>query len=184
MNDSPEPPPTVSNDSHRDFVRALARHEPAIRAFIRGAFPRPEDVDEVMQNVSLVAWEKFDQLRDVADFPKWATVIARYEILKHRRGLSRDRLVLSEELLDLIAAEAEDDHVGRENQLRSLEACLDELPAARRKLMLAAYTPGVSIRELARQAGKNENNFYQLLWRLRQVLADCIESRLPNPATP
>jgi len=165
-----------SDDSHREFVRALARHEPAIRAYIRGAFPRPEDVDEIMQNVSLIAWAKFDQLRDVEDFPKWATVIARYEILKHRRTLARDRLVLSEELLDLVAREAVEEAPVREEQLRHLETCLDQLPEPRRKLLLQAYSPGVSMRDLARQTGKTENAFYQFIWRLRKNLADCIEA--------
>ena len=56
--------PSLS-DFHESFVRALTRHERVIRAYIRGTgITRPEDVDEIMQEVSLAAWKKFDQLDD------------------------------------------------------------------------------------------------------------------------
>ena len=64
--------PSLS-DFHESFVRALTRHERVIRAYIRGTgITRPEDVDEIMQEVSLAAWKKFDQLDDVEEFPVWA----------------------------------------------------------------------------------------------------------------
>ena len=56
-----------------------------------------------MQEVSLAAWKKFDQLDDVEEFPVWACVIARYEILMFRRRHARDRLVFSERVYELLA---------------------------------------------------------------------------------
>jgi RNA polymerase sigma-70 factor (ECF subfamily) len=49
-------------DPHEDFLRLFLRHEAELRAFVRACLPRAADVDEVMQEVSLVAWRKFAAL--------------------------------------------------------------------------------------------------------------------------
>lgn len=69
---------------HEAFLRLFTRCEPELRAFVRSCLPRPQDVDEVMQEVSLVAWRKFGDLDDRGRFAPWACLIARYEILKLR----------------------------------------------------------------------------------------------------
>ena len=80
--------PSLS-DFHESFVRALTRHERVIPAYIRGTgITRPEDVDEIMQEVSLAAWKKFDQLDDVEEFPVCGMRRA------SRRLTSRARLVV------------------------------------------------------------------------------------------
>lgn len=170
-----------SSTGHESFVRALARHERVIRAYIRGAGnSRPEDVDEIVQEVSLIAWRKINQLENVDEFPQWACVIARHRVLEFRRNRFRDRLVLNEKVFDLLLDEALDETGQNKDRLRQLERCLDELPPASRKLVNAAYAPGASIDELARSAGKKANALYQQLWRLRQLLRKCVEDALRN----
>lgn len=174
-----------SSTDHEIFVRALSRYERVVRAYIRGAgISRPEDVDEIVQEVSLIAWRKFDQLDDVNEFPRWACVIARHRVLEFRRNRFRDRLVLSEQVFDLLLEEALDETERHEARLRQLERCLDELPPASRKLVTAAYAPGASIDELARSAGKKANALYQQLWRLRQLLRKCVEDAMRNETGP
>ncbi len=175
----------TSNSGHESFVLALARHERVIRAYVRSAgISRPEDVDEIVQEVSLIAWQKFDQLRDVDEFPRWACVIARYRVLEFRRNRFRDRLVLNEKVFDLLLEEALDETEQHDARLRKLEHCLDELPPASRMLVKAAYEPGASIDELARSAGKRANALYQQLWRLRQILRKCVEDAMHNNTNP
>jgi RNA polymerase sigma-70 factor (ECF subfamily) len=172
---------STSGSSHEAFVRALTKHERVVRAYIRGAgIARPEDVDEIMQEVSLIAWEKFDQLKDVAEFPKWACVIARYRVLEFRRQKYRDRLVLSDKVFDLLMEEALEESGQREGRLRQLERCLESLPVAGRKLVMAAYQSGTSIDDLARSQGKKANALYQQLWRLRKILAKCVDDGWRN----
>ena len=172
-----------SHTGHESFVRALARHERVIRAYIRGAgISRPEDVDEIVQEVSLIAWQKFDQLENVDEFPQWACVIARYRVLEFRRNRFRDRLVLNEKVFDLLLEEALNETESQDARLRQLERCLDQLPPASQQLVKAAYEPGASIDELARSAGKKANALYQQLWRLRQLLRKCVDDAMGNDA--
>jgi len=158
------------------FVQLLTKHERSIRAYIRAGLPSGQDVAEVMQEVSLIAWRKFSDLENPdTDFARWATVIARYEIMKYRRTKARDRLVLGENVIEMINAEGLEEAPGRESQLSALEFCLKKLPEERRELVLEAHVSGTSITEMAERIGKSRNALYQLLWRIRQELAECVE---------
>lgn len=168
-----------STSGHESFVRALARHERVIRGYIRGAgVARPEDVDEIVQEVSLIAWQKFDQLENVEEFPRWACVIARYRVLEFRRKRFRDRLVLNEGIFELLLDEALEETELQESRLRHLENCIAGLPDATRNLVLVAYQPGASIDQIARSTGKKANSLYQQLWRIRQTLKACVQSAM------
>jgi RNA polymerase sigma-70 factor (ECF subfamily) len=132
-----------------------------------------------MQNVSLIAWKKFHELRQAeTDFARWVCVIARFEIMKFRRGLARDRFVLDEDVIEQLCEEGDSELSLRAQQIVQLEACLEKLPRERRDFVIAAYSPGASINALARQRGKNPDAMYQLLRRIRQELEACIERQL------
>jgi RNA polymerase sigma-70 factor, ECF subfamily len=169
---------TPANDEA--FVQLLSRHEPVVRAYLRGLVATIEDVDTLMPEVALVAWRKFAELEDRSAFAKWACVIARYEVLRHRRDQARDRLVLDEDVIVRLAAEAEDETLQTEAQMRALESCLQKLPEDRRKLVLGCYGPGVSIKDIAARTGRSEDGLYQLLRRIRLELLRCVESVLKN----
>ena len=78
----------VEEPDREQFVRLIMRHDRAIRAYLRSLLPASTDVDEVMQEVGVVAWRKFGELDDPNNFRRWVCVIARYEVLMHRRKKS------------------------------------------------------------------------------------------------
>lgn len=166
-----------SNDSHEIFIALLTKHEPVIRATIHAVIRRPEDVDEVMQAVSLVAWRKFDSVTNADGFAKWACVIARYEILKFQRARATDRFQLDEDLVEKLTEEGAEEIPARSQRIIHLEACLKRLPEQRRELVMQAYEPGCSIKDLARELGKSKDGLYQLLRRIRLELKRCVEKR-------
>lgn len=166
--------------SHEAFIRLLLRHEPMVRAAIRAVVLRAEDVDEIMQTVSLVAWRKFDTLTEPDGFGRWACVIARHEVLKFRRAKARDRFVLSESLVEQILDEAAAECEVRAERLSLLERCLKKLPGARRQLLMQVYSPGCTTRALAARLGQSEDALYQMLRRLRLELKHCVELGLAN----
>lgn len=164
-----------SESKHEAFITLLMRHEPMVRAAIRAVVMRAEDVDEIMQAVSLVAWRKFDSLTEREGFGRWACVIARHEILKFRRARARDRFVLNESLVERILTESASECEARARRLSLLERCLEKLPPARRELLLQVYSPGCTTRAMAERLGQSEDGLYQLLRRLRVELKRCVE---------
>ncbi len=168
----------MNQKDHELFVSLLAKHEPMIRGMIRAGVRLPGEVDDVMQRVSILAWRKFEDLDTPDAFPKWACAIARFEILRFHRERARDRLQFNEKLVDLLATESAEEVSIRNRRIAHLEHCLEKLPDDRRELVLLAYQPETSIKELAKSFGRKPDALYQLLRRIRLSLMLCIERRL------
>jgi RNA polymerase sigma-70 factor (ECF subfamily) len=87
---------------------------------------------------------------------------------------------LNEKVFDLLLEESLEETSIQEKRLNLLQRCLEKLPDASRRLVLAAYQPGSTIDSLATETGKKANALYQQLWRLRQTLEQCVEDALRN----
>lgn len=160
---------------YEQFVRLLVAHEAHLRSFLRSLLSSWTDVDEVMQEASLTAWRKFDSFELNSNFLAWMAAIARFEALKHLRARSRERLVFSDEVIELIANEGAAEADVLERQRAALERCLERLGAPARELLQIAYRPGVKLHEAAAQSGKSVEAFYKTVQRLRSRLLECIQ---------
>ncbi len=126
-----------------------------------------------MQGVALVLWRKFAELDDADHFRRWAFGVAKHEALAWLRDKARDRVVLAEDVLQIVARESAKVEKRLSAQREALESCLDKLPAEQRTMILAAYSPDVSIQKVAGQSGRTVAAFYQWLHRMRVRLLDC-----------
>ena len=165
-------------DFHEQFLRQFTANEAAIRAYVRRLVPTRDDAADVMQGISLVLWKKFAELDELAGFRKWAFGVARYETLTWLRDKARDRLVLADDVLAMVAHESAQRERQLSAQRTALENCLQQLPAEQRTLVLEAYTPGVSIQEAAEGCGRTVAAFYQWLHRMRLRLRKCTRRSL------
>jgi len=173
----------AETERHHRFLRSFTAHEPAIRAFVRRLLPTRADADDVMQEVSVVLWEKFAQFREGADFKAWAFGVARFEVLAWLRDKGRDRLVLDEKAAGLMADEAMEDEPRLHRHRTALERCMEKIAPEQRELLMQAYLPESRIQEIARESGRTVGGFYQWLHRMRQMLLDCIRRALAEEAS-
>lgn len=171
--DSSQQQPSIG-DRYEQFVRLLVEHESQVRCYLRVLLPSWEDVDEVAQEASLVAWRKYGDFEPGTSFGGWLKTIARYEALKYRRRLAKAPMVFSEPVWQLLAEEAalddDLDHIRREH----LEECLDRLDSRKKDLLLQVYSPGAVMRDVAKQFGRSEQAFYKMIQRLRSSLLECV----------
>ena len=168
------PSPTPESD-HAVFLRLCAEHQGALQTFVRSLLASREEATEVMQEVLLVLWQKFDQ---VEEFRPWAFGVARNMVLRHLRAQKRDRHVFSEDLVHQLADDATalvERHAGHRE---ALEECLNKLPATQRQLVLTAYTKGTRIDDLATRRGQTPMALYKMLHRIRQALLECVQRTL------
>lgn len=147
----------------------------ALHTFVRSLVPTRQMASEVMQDVILVLWEKFDA---AADFQGWAFGVAKNIALRHLRRQSRDRHVFDDELVNQLADDAAALVPVHDGHREALEHCLEKLPAAQRELVLSAYTKGTRMDELATRRGQSPMALYKLLHRIRQALLECVERTL------
>jgi RNA polymerase sigma-70 factor (ECF subfamily) len=167
--------PPSEHERHAQFLRHYAESEVALHTFVRSLVPTRQMDSEVMQDVILVLWEKFDA---AADFQGWAFGVAKNIALRHLRRQSRDRHVFDDELLNQLADDAAALVPVHDGHREALEHCLEKLPAAERELVLTAYTKGTRMDELATRRGQTPMALYKLLHRIRQALLECVERTL------
>ena len=162
------------SDPYEAYVERFTRHEADLRRFVRSLMPTWHDADEVVQQVALVAWRKFDQFDPSTEFLKWAYVVARYEVLMFRRKKARDRHVFHEDLIELLAVEYEEAEESLREERKALRVCLTKLGDNERKLLLGCYARGMKINQMAEKLGKTPTSLYKRVNRLRKLLSSCI----------
>ncbi len=170
-------------NQHQRFLRAFTTHEPAVRAFVRRLVPSRTDADDILQEVSIVLWEKFDEFEQDGDFKAWACGIARFKVLAWLRDKGRDRLVLNSEVVELLADDSMRDEPHLQQQRLALEACFEKVPLKERKLLKRAYQADANIQETAAISGRTIAGFYQWLYRMRQMLLDCVRRKIAQESS-
>jgi RNA polymerase sigma-70 factor (ECF subfamily) len=163
------------HERHAQFLRHYAESDLALHTFVRSLVPTRQMASEVMQDVILVLWEKFEA---AADFQSWAFGVAKNVALRHLRRQSRDRHVFDDDLVNQLADDAVALAPVHDEYREALGHCLDKLPAAQRELVLTAYTKGTRMDELATRRGQTPMALYKLLHRIRQALLECVERTL------
>lgn len=167
---------------YNQFVSLLARNDQAIRRFVRSLLPSREGVDDVVQDVALECWKKFNDFSpenpETAgdEFIRWACVIARFKVLSRIRDQSRDRLVFRENIISHLA----DDAINRLDQdaeeRRSVEDCLQKLEEPQRRLILSVHSPDDSIAQIAKETNQKARRLYSKLNALRKTLLNCVRN--------
>lgn len=171
----------AENEDGEAFVRYFSIYEGNVRAFVASLLHDWSGVDEVVQAASLVMWRKFDQFDrngSEKDFLNWAFMIARFEVLKYRSKIARDRLVFSEDVQELLDAEAEEIAMTQSERERALQGCMTKLQPPQRELIEATYGSGVSIKDAAHQLGRTPTALYKAIARIRDSLQVCVERKL------
>jgi RNA polymerase sigma-70 factor (ECF subfamily) len=139
---------------NEDAVRALySRYARPIFTLGLRLLGSPEAAEELTQDVFVAAWRKaarFDPSR--GRLSTWLMTIAHnlaVDRLRRETGASRPRLVLVDEVPEVIGADEEEPVVERDAALRALSALSD----AERHLLVRAYFGGLTAREIAEDDG-------------------------------
>jgi RNA polymerase sigma-70 factor (ECF subfamily) len=169
---------TQLDHEYEAFVRLLSKHDSATRAYVRNCIRSWDDVNDVMQEISIVAWRKFSELDDVNRFGQWLSLIARYEILAYKRRKARDRHVLSDDLISLVLSEELISANAFSIKQEAMQECLNHLSPARRELLMKMYGSEKNLCLVAEQTGKSIDALYQIVSRLRRMLNDCLHKKL------
>lgn len=170
------PSPDPSSPSGR-FVELMLRHQHDLTRFLRALGVSGADVEETLQQTLTSLWEKWAEFDPERDFLPWAFKFAHLEALKLRHRQQRDHRIFSDELVALLAAEAEREDQLFQPRLEALRHCLRQLKAFDYDLMHAKYAHGLTAQQLARQTRLTVKAIYRRIDRIRNDLAICIRFR-------
>ncbi len=161
-------------ESLKLFVERLTEAQSALYGCIHAMMAGAPAVADVLQETNRVLWKKAAEYDPARPFLPWAYRVAHFEVLAHRKRQSRDRLVFDEELMGLLADEYAQQS-SSSGALHALELCLQKLPVGQRELVESRYARGEAVADIAARDGKAANAVSALLYRIRSLLAECIE---------
>jgi RNA polymerase sigma-70 factor, ECF subfamily len=158
------------------FNEIVLAYRRKILGTIARLIARPEDVEDVAQEVFLRLYFSLDQLRTAEVFEPWMyrlTVNAAYDYLRKQRRRQEFRMSdLSEQqvlLADATAGgKAERDEQYQKKIKESVDALLGSVSEADRILLMLKEVEGLSLKELEKVYKVNENALKVRLFRARQ----------------
>lgn len=136
------------------------------------------DADDVIQEVCVVLWQKFDEFEPGTNFRKWACSIAFHVAKNFVRKQRRRAFGLSDYALsriEQVRSGAAELFELREDLLRD---CVAKLSEQDRKFLDECYSSSRSIAAIARSQRTRVDTVYTRLKRLRRKLTDCIHRTL------
>lgn len=167
------------------FNQIIQAYRKRILGTISRLIGRPEDVEDVGQEVFMRLYYSLDQLRTPEVFEPWLyrlTVNAAYDYLRRQRRRSESRMSdLSEQQVTLADAAAGGRHSQEEARRTKVRETVSELLSAvsedDRILLTLKEVEGLSLRELEAIYNVNENALKVRLFRARQRVLKAYETR-------
>jgi RNA polymerase sigma-70 factor, ECF subfamily len=166
------------------FNQVVQAYRKRILGTIARLISRSEDVEDVGQEVFLRLYDSLDQLRTAEVFEPWLyrlTVNAAYDYLRRQRRRQESRMSdLTEQqvmLADAAAGGKRSVEESRRTKVRELvQSLLSKVSEEDRILLTMKEVEGLSLKELERIYGVNENALKVRLFRARQRVLKAFEA--------
>jgi RNA polymerase sigma-70 factor (ECF subfamily) len=166
------------------FNEVVLAYRKRILGTITRLIARPEDVEDVAQEVFLRLYFSLDQLRTAEVFEPWLyrlTVNAAYDYLRKQRRRQEYRMSdLSEQqvvIADAVAGgRAEQDEREMKKTRETVKAVLGSVSETDRILLMLKELEGLSLKELEKIYNINENALKVRLFRARQRVLKAFEA--------
>jgi RNA polymerase sigma-70 factor (ECF subfamily) len=170
------------------FNQIVLAYRKRILGTISRLIGRPEDVEDVAQEVFVRLYYSFDQLRTAEVFEPWLyrlTVNASYDYLRRAKRRSESRMAdLSEQqvmMADSLAGGRQESEDRQKNNVREfMDALFRHVSEEDRLLLTLKEVEGLSLKELERIYGVNENALKVRLFRARQRVLKAYKAAVAN----
>jgi RNA polymerase sigma-70 factor (ECF subfamily) len=167
------------------FNQVVQAYRKRILGTIARLIGRPEDVEDVGQEVFLRLYYSLDQLRTAEVFEPWLyrlTVNAAYDYLRRQRRRQESRMSdLSEQqvmMADALAGEKRNTEEQRRTKIREqVQSLLGTISEEDRILLTLKEVEGLSLKELEKVYKVNENALKVRLFRARQRVLKAFEAK-------
>ena len=161
-------------DPTSDYVRLWTRHQAEVERYIFMMVPGSADAAEILQDVSVLLWQKWDAYDVARPFVPWAIRFAWLEVLKWRQKQAREKLVFSDDLLEQLNSTLESESPLVEARRNALHSCLQKLSENQKKWIQLRYGRHGAVKEEAEREGMSLHKVYYLLEKVRENLLECI----------
>jgi RNA polymerase sigma-70 factor (ECF subfamily) len=164
---------------HDEVLRLLISGRVLLLAYIQAIVRDSHLAEDVLQEISVLAVRKCNEIVDESHFRAWIRRAARLESMNVLRRHQKLSTAMPEPVLE--ALEAHWDNFDDEwalDRVDALRHCVGKLTVNSQQLLRMRYHEGVSGVALADRLGKPVNTVYVALSRIHRTLADCVARRL------
>jgi RNA polymerase sigma-70 factor, ECF subfamily len=170
------------------FNQVVLAYRRRILGTISRLIGRPEDVEDVAQEVFVRLYYSLDQLRTAEVFEPWLyrlTINASYDYLRRAKRRNESRMAdLSEQqvlMADSLAGGRQEDDDRQMGQVREfMDALFRHVSEDDRLLLTLKEVEGLSLKELEQVYGVNENALKVRLFRARQRVIKAYKSAVAD----
>ncbi len=162
-----------------EFKHLVAQQHQQLRSFVRALGVEPDWVDDLAQEVFLVAWRERDSFDTQRDIGKWLRGVARNLVRNELRKDQRRKRILHVGLSELLVRSEECESAATEQfRMSELRDCVEQLAPKSRQIVAGRYGDGWKAHDLADHLGMTAAGVRQALMRIRLQLKQCIELRI------
>jgi len=170
----------TESERHERFLAYFLRHQDEIAAVVGSMVRDRHAREDILQEVALTLWRKFDDFDEARSFGAWARGIAVHKVLQSFARQKRVPVPLAPETMEAVLA-AFDATEGEAEELAekeaALRACIEMLPEKSRRLLALRYEENLTLDAIARRLSSTLDAVNKALSRLRQALRECVHRR-------
>lgn len=166
--------PEETADVMEEFVALLAQHDRSLTLYVISLCPNVNEADDILQDVKMVLWQKFNHFEKGTSFIAWARKIAFFKVLSYRKKKSKAPYLADESILMEISDDAENRQQVWHNRGLALDNCVGKMKEEQREILQMRYKDQLGIEAISEKLGRTQQAVYRQLSRLRQQLLECV----------
>ncbi len=163
-----------------DFSQMVLQEQSSLRAWI-SIFGIPNHyIDDIAQEVFLLAYRKWEKLEDRDDLGRWLRGVAKHIILNEKRKYVRRKHILNENITDILLHSTsffdnEECALCDPDIVEKLQDCIGDLSDENQNLLHKKYSCDENSISLSKFVNKTPAAVRKILYKLRKVLYNCLE---------
>lgn len=158
-----------------DFVELMTQHQGRLYGYLLSLSADPDAANDILQEANIVLWKQWRQFQTGSNFTAWAFRIAHFQFMAYRQRQLRDKTLFNDDLLATLAGEAREVDQWHDERSAALEKCLERMPDRSREAIRLRYADELKIADMAEVLERSANAVYQILFRARQWLIECVQ---------
>jgi RNA polymerase sigma-70 factor, ECF subfamily len=179
-------PRSSTPEKSKTFLRLFLQNERRVYSYILMLLPNRADADDVLQEVSLVMWDKFDEEHPPTNFAAWGCQIAYFKVLDFFKKDRRHKVRFSQEMIERVAdtAASQAESLRLDDRRDALSACVEKLNPRDRDLLSRRFADGATVQSASQETGRSVDAVYKALAKIQNSLLECVQRSLVREGTP
>jgi RNA polymerase sigma-70 factor (ECF subfamily) len=163
------------------YCELVRRYQARLRGFAARYLNDPHDVDDIVQEAFVDAYNNLDRFRIESDFWPWLRTICKnrtLNFLRSRKVRRNINLRIVDEALEFYLAEDDSPDENNIERIQALRECIGTLKESQQELIRDRYYDRANVKDLAAAMSQSAAGLSMKLYRIRSILKKCVQRRL------